>query len=113
MHLRLNWPGLITGFGLATANVHDIAMVPELAKGTQRVLLGDRNYWSPALSEELQGLTLLAPFKPKKRPLARRSCQTQPAPLPHWNRLQSVSGTLSNQAGPGQGHLASVLLVAA
>ena len=69
MHLRLNWPGLITGFGLAPANVHDLAMVPELAAGAQGVLLGDRNYWSPTLAEELhsQGLTLMAPFKSKKK----------------------------------------------
>ena len=44
-------------------------MVPELVADTQGVLLGDRNYWSPTLSEELrgQGLTLLAPFKSKKK----------------------------------------------
>jgi hypothetical protein len=78
VHLRLNWPGLITGFGLAPANVHDLAMVPELVADTQGVLLGDRNYWSPTLSEELrgQGLTLLAPFKSKKKdPWPRRSYQ--------------------------------------
>ena len=78
VHLRLNWPGLITGFGLAPASVPDLAMVPELAAGAQGVLLGDRNYWSPALTEELrgQGLTLLAPFKPKKKdPWPQRSYQ--------------------------------------
>lgn len=78
MHLRLNWPGLITGFGLAPANVHDLAMVPELAADAQGVLLGDRNYWSPALTEELrdQGLTLLAPSKSKKKdPWPERSYQ--------------------------------------
>ena len=78
MHLRLNWPGLITGFGLAPANVHDLAMVPELAKDAQGVLLGDRSYWSPSLAEELrgQGLTLLAPFKSKKKdPSPQKSYQ--------------------------------------
>ena len=35
LHLRLNWPGLITGFGLAPANVHDLAMVPEIAADAQ------------------------------------------------------------------------------
>ncbi len=53
MHLRLNWPGLITGFGLAPANVHDLAMVPEMAADAQGVLLADRNYWSPSLSREI------------------------------------------------------------
>ena len=55
IHLRLCWPGLITGFSVAPANAHDLARVPELTAGTQGVLLGDRNYWSPALTEELQG----------------------------------------------------------
>lgn len=78
IHLRLNWPGLITGFGLAPANVHDLAMVPQLAADTRGALLGDRNYWSPSLAEELQGqgLTLLAPFKSKKKdPWPQRSYQ--------------------------------------
>ena len=78
VHLRLSWPGLITGFSIAPANVHDLAMVPELAVGTQGILLGDRNYWSPPLAEELrrQGLTLLVPFKSKKAdPWPQRSYQ--------------------------------------
>ena len=78
VHLRLSWPGLITGFSVAPANVHDLAVVPELAAGTPGVLLGDRNYWSPPLAEELTGqdVTLLAPFKSKKKdPWPQRSCQ--------------------------------------
>ena len=78
VHLRLSWPGLITGFSVAPANVHDLAVVPELAAGTQGILLGDRNYWSPRLVEELAGqdVTLLAPFKSKKKdPWPRRSYQ--------------------------------------
>ena len=78
VHLRPNWPGLITGFGLAPANVHDLDMVPELAASAQGILLGDRNYWSPALAGELRGhgLTLLAPFKSKKKdPCPQRSYQ--------------------------------------
>ena len=34
LHLRLNWPGPITGFSLAPANVHDLAMALELAAST-------------------------------------------------------------------------------
>ncbi len=78
VHLRLCWPGLITGFSITPANVHDLAVVPELTEGTRGVLLGDRNYWSPFLTEELSGqdLTLLAPFKSKKKdPWPRRSYQ--------------------------------------
>jgi len=53
-------------------------MVPQLAKDAQQVLLGDRNYWSSSLVEELrgQGLALPAPFKSKKKdPWPQRSYQ--------------------------------------
>lgn len=65
MHVLLGWPGVITSFVLAPANVHETAVVPELTEGTQGLLLGDRNYWSPSLREELQkrGVNLLAPFR--------------------------------------------------
>ena len=76
IHLRLCWPGLIAGFSIAPANAHDLALVPDLTAQTRGILLGDRNYWSPALTEELagQGLTLLAPFKSKQKdPWPQRS----------------------------------------
>lgn len=78
IHLRLCWPGVIASFSVAPANAHDLALVPELTEGAQGVLLGDRNYWSPTLTEELagQGVTLLAPFKSKRRdPWPQRSYQ--------------------------------------
>ena len=53
VHVRLRWPGVITRFGIAPANVSETAMVPSLAEGTTGLLAGDRNYWSPALTEEL------------------------------------------------------------
>jgi len=53
VHVRLRWPGVITRFGVAPANVSETARVPSLAEGTTGLLLGDRNYWSPALTEEL------------------------------------------------------------
>jgi hypothetical protein len=64
-HVRCCWPGVITQFDIAPANVSETAVVPELAAGTQGLLLGDRNYWSPALQEELQpgSLQLEAPFR--------------------------------------------------
>ena len=37
MYLRLSWPGLIACFSIAPANVPDLAVVPELAAGTQGV----------------------------------------------------------------------------
>ena len=68
IHALVSWPGVITCFSVAPANIHDLDLVPELTQGLQGVLLGDRNYWSPTLTDSLadQGLTLLAPFKNKK-----------------------------------------------
>ena len=64
-HLRLCWPGVLTAVSVAPANVHDLALVPELVDGAVGQVLGDRNYWDPALTAELApaGITLLAPFK--------------------------------------------------
>ena len=83
VHLRLNRPGLITGFGLAPANVHDLGMVPELVGAAQGVLLGGRNYWSPALTEDLRshGLTLLAPFKSREKTLGPRGVTNSAGPV--------------------------------
>ena len=101
MHPRLNWPGLITGFGLAPANVHDLAMVPGLAEGAQGVLLGDRNYWSPTLSEELrdQGLALISPFRSKKKSPGPGGVTNSAGPVPYRDRFQSIGGALPSQAG--------------
>jgi hypothetical protein len=65
LHARLCWPGVITRYGLAPANVHDLAMVPALVERTGGVVVGDRNYWAPSLAEELSrdGLVLLAPYR--------------------------------------------------
>lgn len=65
VHVRLGWPGVITAWVLAPANVHELAALPDLAEGARGTLLGDRNYWAPALREELQrqGLALVAPFR--------------------------------------------------
>ncbi len=103
MHLRLCWPGLITGSSTAPANAHDLVVVPELTAGTQGVLLGDRNYWSPSLTAELagRGLTLAAPFKPKKKdPWPRRSYQLS---RPRY-RIETVFSQLveRSQIGPFQ-----------
>lgn len=77
MHIRVCWPGLITGFSVAPANAHDLSVVPELLESTRGVAVGDRNYWSPEMKEELalgMGVELLAPYRSKKRdPAPRRS----------------------------------------
>jgi hypothetical protein len=67
VHLRVTWPGVITAFELAPANAHDVRLAPEVLVGAVGTALGDRNYHSPALKEELaaQGLALVTP--PKRR----------------------------------------------
>lgn len=64
-HLRLGWPGVVAALQVAPANVHDRDLVPEVVEGTTGEVLGDRNYWDPKLTAELEpaGITLLAPFK--------------------------------------------------
>jgi hypothetical protein len=64
-HLRANWPGVVTAFSVAPANVHDTDVVPELVEGVAGEVLGDRNYWAPKLTAELApaGIALRAPFK--------------------------------------------------
>ena len=77
MHVRVCWPGVITGFSVAPANAHELSVVPELVESTRGVAVGDRNYWSPEAKEELvcgMGVELLAPYRSKKRdPAPQRS----------------------------------------
>lgn len=67
-HLRVCWPGVVVGFSLAPANAHELSVAEGLLEGAKGWVLGDRNYWSPLLTERLseQGLDLLAPYKSKK-----------------------------------------------
>jgi hypothetical protein len=67
-HLRVCWPGVIRAFSVAGANVHDLALVPELVDGGMGQVLGDRNYWDPKLTAELAraGIEFLAPFKKRE-----------------------------------------------
>jgi hypothetical protein len=67
-HLRVCWPGVICAVDLAPANVHDLHLAEELLEGVSGQALGDRNYWSPVLTERLKGkgLHLLAPYKKSK-----------------------------------------------
>jgi len=69
-HLRVCWPGVITGIGLAPANVSDIVFAPCLLEGAEGYALADRGYWSPSLFNDLlrRGVSLLAPFKFRSRP---------------------------------------------
>jgi hypothetical protein len=69
VHMQVAWPDLITGFSLAPGNQQELSLVPELCEDYQGTLLGNRNYWSPPLKQELarRGVRLLAPFRSKKR----------------------------------------------
>lgn len=76
IHVRCCHPGVIAAFSLAPANAADVAVLPEVVGETQGFVVGDRNYWSPDLTKELQahGLALLAPYRSTKRdPAPRRS----------------------------------------
>ncbi len=94
-HLRICWPGVvIVGVALAPADAHDLTVAEELLEGAQGWALGDRNYWSPKLTERLlgeEGLRfLLAPYKSKKR---------EKEPWPRWlvqkrRRIETVIGQL-------------------
>ena len=65
LHVRISKQGLITRFVLAPANEQDTSVMPEVVEDWIGTVIGDRNYWSPILKEELakQGIELIAPFK--------------------------------------------------
>ncbi|MDQ3744812.1 MAG: IS982 family transposase [Acidobacteriota bacterium] len=92
VHLRVCWPGLVVGFEVAPANVHEMRAAEDLLEGARGCALGDRNYWSPALSEQFRaaGLLLLAPFRKASRepkPWPRRLVNTR-------RRIETVIGQL-------------------
>ena len=101
VHLRVCWPGVITRFSIASANVHELAVVPELVESSSGIIIGDRNYHSPKTEEELRrmGIELLAPHSSKKR--------FEPSALPHRHRLLSTHGAVLHKEGVGQRPLAS------
>jgi hypothetical protein len=98
VHVRLEWPGVMTRVCIAPANVAELAALPALAEGTVGLLVGDRTYWSPKTAAEwqAQGVELLAPYRSAKR-----------APHPRWSallsrvrsRIDTVFGQLSERCG--------------
>jgi hypothetical protein len=68
-HVRCCRPGVIAAVSLAPANESDLAVLPELVEGSWGFAVGDRNYWSPLVAEELRamGVALLAPYRAAKR----------------------------------------------
>jgi hypothetical protein len=94
-HLRVCWPGVIVEVDLAPANVHDLRLAEELLEDAEGWALGDRNYWSPELAERLgeEGLSLLAPYKSKKR---------EEKPWPSWlvqkrRRIETVVSQITER----------------
>ena len=94
-HLRVCWPGVIVEVDLAPANVHDLSLAEELLEDAEGWALGDRNYWSPELAERLgeEGLSLLAPYKSKKR---------EEKPRPRWlaqkrRRIETVISQITER----------------
>lgn len=69
LHARCTPAGAIVAFDLAPANVSDVAMVGQLGPPPGSVGVGDRNYWSPPVRDELAagGVGLLAPFKSRSK----------------------------------------------
>ena len=65
IHVKMAWPGIITRFALAPANVQELKVVYELAEDAPGLYLGDRNYWSPKVKAELRQklVQLEAPFR--------------------------------------------------
>jgi hypothetical protein len=96
-HLHVAWPGVIVDVDLAPADVHDLHLAEEMLEetGNKGWILGDRNYWSPKLTERLDelGLTLLAPYKSKKG---------EKEPWPRWlvqkrRRIETVISQLAER----------------
>ena len=48
LHEQLEWPGVITRFCVALANVHEQTALPALPEQTHGTLVEDRNSWSSA-----------------------------------------------------------------
>jgi hypothetical protein len=67
IHLRVEWPGLISRVVVAPANDSEPSLLPHLLEGTPGYVLGDRGYWNPDRMAELRalGIALLAPFRRK------------------------------------------------
>jgi hypothetical protein len=92
LHVCISQNGLITRFVLAPANEQDIKVVPELVTNWFGFEIGDRNYWSPILREELakEGVWLIAPYKRKSKD-----------PNPEWshfiNQVRHLIETIFSQ----------------
>jgi hypothetical protein len=92
VHLRVQWPGVISMVSVAPANRSDLELVPELVDGLTGLVLADRNYWNPRLRDVLaaDGITLLAPYR-------HRSEDPTPAGSRLLNRVRRQVETVASQ----------------
>lgn len=98
IHMMVAWPGVIVSFGIVPANVHDTVVLPQLVSGRTGTVLGDRNYWSPRLRQELTDVrvNLHAPFKHASRdPQPQRSMTLRRI----RRRIETVFGQLVDRYG--------------
>lgn len=95
VHLRIAWPGVVVAASLAPANEHDRWVVEDdLLDGfAEGWLVGDTNYWSPTLTEELarRHVDLITPKKTTKK--------RERHPWPRWlialrRRIETVASQL-------------------
>ena len=96
LHLRTSRGGVILAYELARAGAADTEVLPELSPPPGTTGIGDRNYWSPALTEELAaaGVRLLAPYQTRKHdPDPARSRRLS---RPRW-RVETVNGQLADR----------------
>lgn len=94
-HVRVCWPGVIVGLALHPANLHDRWVAEDMQPLCPGWLLGDGNYWSPLLFDDLQarGIQLVAP---------RKSSVRRRHPWPRWlihtrRRIETVIGQLAER----------------
>jgi hypothetical protein len=92
IHLRVQWPGVVTAVSAAPANRSDLEVAPELVDGLRGIVLADRNYWNPRLRDELaeEGITLLAPYR-------HRSEDPTPQGSKLINRMRRQVETIASQ----------------
>lgn len=94
-HVRMSWPGVITGFNLAPANVHDLDVAKEVLEGASGWALADRNYWNLDLMADLRvrGIFLLTPIK-----TGRQAKKPWPRWLTHMRyRIETVFSQLTDR----------------
>ena len=98
LHLRVSRDGVIVGYQLAPARCSEKAVLPELGLPVGSVGIGDRNYWSPSLRQQLSagGVTLLAPYHHKGKDADRvRSARLSAVRY----RIETSNGQLAERYG--------------